>query len=76
MPAELTVFPDLKLKGLFVFASLAGGLIAGAAGILFWKGAAVLTPAFGGFGIGVFVDAVRSDGLIRPVGLRYILFIG
>ncbi|KAM0756357.1 hypothetical protein T439DRAFT_352054 [Meredithblackwellia eburnea MCA 4105] len=67
--------PSSTLRGLFLFASLAGGAICGALCVVFWKLASHLAAAFGGFVIGVFVDSVRSSGLISPIGVRYILFI-
>ncbi|KAL8283605.1 hypothetical protein RQP46_005400 [Phenoliferia psychrophenolica] len=67
--------PTSATRGLFLFASLAGGLIMGAASVFWWKAAQHVAPAFAGFAFGLFIQSVRSDGLIRPVGLRYILFI-
>lgn len=77
MYQELT-FPHAasQIRGLFLFASLAGGLFCGAACIFWWKFASHITPAMAGFALGLFLQSVRDNGLIRPVGLRYILFIG
>ena len=72
---ELTL-DSTQMRGLFLFASLAGGLIMGAACVFWWKFASHLTPAFAGFAFGLYIQSVRNDGLIRPVGLRYVLFIG
>ncbi|KAK4704697.1 hypothetical protein P7C70_g1512, partial [Phenoliferia sp. Uapishka_3] len=47
----------------------------GAFCIIWSRIAAHLAPAFGGFALGLFIQSLRSDGLIRPVGLRYILLL-
>ncbi|PWZ02875.1 hypothetical protein BCV70DRAFT_7645 [Testicularia cyperi] len=68
--------PSRGIRGLFLVASVIAGVIGGALSILFWRGAGLMASGLGGFFFGLFLQAVRSGGLIHPVGLRYILYIG
>ncbi|KAI5479335.1 catabolite degradation protein [Pseudohyphozyma bogoriensis] len=68
--------PASTTRGLYLFASLATGAITGAGSVIFWKGAQYLCSALGGFSLALFFLAFRSDSLIRPVALRYILIVG
>ncbi|PWN49379.1 hypothetical protein IE53DRAFT_147886 [Violaceomyces palustris] len=68
--------PSKGIRGLFLLASVIAGAIGGALAIVFWQGAALLVAGLGGFSLGLFLQALRSGGLIAPIGLRFILYIG
>ena len=68
--------PSKAIRGLFLVAAVIAGAVGGIISVVFWRGAGLLACGLGGFFFGLFLQAVRSGGLIRPVGLRYILYIG
>lgn len=68
--------PSRAIRGLFLVAALIAGAVGGIISIVFWRGAGLLACGLGGFFFGLFLQAVRPGGLIRPVGLRFILYIG
>lgn len=59
-----------------MLASVGSGLVVAVPCALFHASVAPLTGSLAGFAIGVFLLSTRSDALIRPVGLRYILVVG
>ncbi|CBQ67596.1 conserved hypothetical protein [Sporisorium reilianum SRZ2] len=68
--------PSKAIRGLFLVAAVIAGAVGGIISIVFWRGAGLLACGLGGFFFGLFLQAVRSGGLIRPVGLRFILYVG
>uniref|UniRef100_V5EW90 TM7S3/TM198-like domain-containing protein n=1 Tax=Kalmanozyma brasiliensis (strain GHG001) TaxID=1365824 RepID=V5EW90_KALBG len=68
--------PSKAIRGLFLVAALVAGVVGGIISIVFWRGAGLLACGLGGFFFGLFLQAVRPGGLIRPVGLRFILYAG
>lgn len=68
--------PSKAIRGLFLVAAVIAGALGGIISIVFWRGASFFACGLGGFFFGLFLQAVRSGGLIRPVGLRFILYIG
>ncbi|ORY38508.1 hypothetical protein BCR35DRAFT_273374, partial [Leucosporidium creatinivorum] len=47
--------PSASTRGLFLFASLAGGVILGGACVIWWSGAHYLCGSMGGFSVGLFI---------------------
>lgn len=68
--------PSKAIRGLFLVAAMIAGAVGGIISIVFWRGAGLFSSGLGGFFFGLFLQAVRPGGLIRPVGLRFILYIG
>lgn len=68
--------PSKAIRGLFLVAAVIAGAVGGVISIVFWRGAGLLACGLGGFVFGLFLQAVRPGGLIRPVGLRFILYVG
>ncbi|GAA5877583.1 hypothetical protein JCM16303_003386 [Sporobolomyces ruberrimus] len=68
--------PKSITRGLFLLASLVAGLVGGGFCYLFHKAGQLVLSALAGFVLGSTLLCVRSDSLIRPVGLRYILSLG
>lgn len=68
--------PSKTVRGMFVLASVVAGAIGGAITIFFWKAAKYFIGAWGGFAFGLFIQCFRNGGLIDPVGLRWIMYIG
>lgn len=68
--------PSKAIRGLFLVAAMVAGAVGGIISIVFWRGAGLFACGLGGFFFGLFLQAVRPGGLIRSVGLRYILYIG
>jgi hypothetical protein len=52
------------------------GIIGGGVTIFFWKGTKYFVGAWGGFAFGLWIQCFRDGGLIRPIGFRYIMYIG
>ena len=68
--------PNDKIQGVFVFACVVAGIAGGGVAIFFWQQAKYFIGAWGGFAIGLWVQCFRNGGLIRPIGYRWILYIG
>ena len=68
--------PNQTLRGLFVLACGVAGIAGGGVSIFFWQQAKYFIGAWGGFSIGLWVQCLRNGGLIRPIGFRWILYIG
>ncbi|KAL5535599.1 hypothetical protein ACEPAF_3693 [Sanghuangporus sanghuang] len=68
--------PDAELRGVFVLACSIAGIIGGAVAIFFWQQAKYFIGAWGGFALGLWIQTFREGGLIRPIGYRWILYIG
>jgi hypothetical protein len=68
--------PSETLQGLFVLSCVVAGIIGGGFAIFFWKGTKYFIGAWGGFAIGLFIQCMHDDGLIEPLGFRYLLYIG
>ncbi|KAF8078734.1 hypothetical protein FPV67DRAFT_1466248 [Lyophyllum atratum] len=68
--------PSKTLRGMFVLASAIAGIAGGAIAIFFWKAARYGIGAWGGFAFGLWVQCFHNGGLIKPIGFRWILYIG
>jgi hypothetical protein len=68
--------PNRTLRGLFVLACTIAGIVGGGVAVFFWKAAKYFIGAWGGFSFGLFIQCFRHGGLIDPVGLRWIMYIG
>ncbi|KAJ8083907.1 hypothetical protein AAF712_000816 [Marasmius tenuissimus] len=68
--------PSKTVRGMFVLASCVAGIAGGGISIFFWKAARYGIGAWGGFAFGLWVQCFRDGGLIRPIGFRWILYIG
>ncbi|KAK2461677.1 hypothetical protein APHAL10511_006140 [Amanita phalloides] len=68
--------PSKTLRGMFVLASSIAGIAGGAIAIFFWKGARYCIGAWGGFTLALWIQSFHDGGVIRPIGFRWILFIG
>lgn len=68
--------PTEVLRGLFVLACSVAGIAGGGIAIFFWKTSKYFIGAWGGFAFGIWIECFRDGGLIDPVGLRWILYIG
>jgi hypothetical protein len=71
------VFPPSKtIRGMFVLACAVAGIAGGGIAIFFWKATRYFIGAWGGLAFGLWIQCFRDGGLIRPIGLRWILYIG
>lgn len=68
--------PDDKLRGVFVLACTVAGFVGGGVAIFFWQQAKYFIGAWGGFALGLWIQCFRNGGVIRPIGIRWILYIG
>lgn len=68
--------PNDKIQGVFVLACVVAGIAGGGIAIFFWQQAKYFIGGWGGFAIGLWVQCFRDGGLIRPIGFRWILYIG
>lgn len=68
--------PNTTLRGLFVLSSVVAGIAGGGIAIFFWKAAKYFTGAWGGFALALWIQCFRNGGLIRPLGFRWIMYIG
>lgn len=68
--------PSNTLQGMFVLASAVAGIMGGAFTIFFWKATKYFIGAWGGFAFGLWIQCFKNGGLITPVGMRWILYIG
>ena len=67
--------PSPTLRGMFVLSSFVAGVAGGGFTIFFWQATKYLIGAWGGLAFGLWVQCFRDGGLIRPVGIRWLLFI-
>ncbi|KAI0067798.1 hypothetical protein BV25DRAFT_1794373 [Artomyces pyxidatus] len=68
--------PTHTLRGMFVLSSVVAGVAGGGVAIFFWKATKYLIGAWGGFAFALWIQCFRDGGLIRPIGIRWILYIG
>ncbi len=68
--------PSAAIRGVYLVAAVLGGAVVGIVCMIFYSFATFLTAGLGGFAFGLFLQATRDGGLIRPVGLRFILYFG
>ena len=68
--------PSDTVRGMFVLSCVVAGVAGGAISIFFWKGARYCIGAWGGFAFALWIQCFRNGGLIRPIGFRWILYIG
>ncbi|KII93856.1 hypothetical protein PLICRDRAFT_171561 [Plicaturopsis crispa FD-325 SS-3] len=67
--------PSETLRGLFVLASVVAGIAGGAITIFFWKSTKYFIGAWGGFAFALWIQCFRDGGLIRTIGLRWIMYM-
>lgn len=60
---------------MFVLSSFVAGVAGGGFTIFFWKTTKYFIGAWGGFAFGLWVQSLRDGGLIRPIGVRWVMFI-
>ncbi|KAE8245388.1 hypothetical protein A4X13_0g5950 [Tilletia indica] len=65
--------PSATVRGLFLLACLIAGIIGGVMFVLFYTFAAFVVCGLGGFALGLWLQALKSNGLIEPLGLRWVL---
>src|SRR6267378_2786397 len=68
--------PSTALRGLFVLACSIAGIVGGGITVFFWKAAKYFIGAWGGLAFGLWIQCFKAGGLIGPVGLRWIMYIG
>ena len=68
--------PSETLRGLFVLSCSVAGFIGGGVAIFFWQSTKYFIGAWGGFAFGLFIQCMQDGGVIKPIGFRYILYIG
>lgn len=68
--------PSKTLRGMFVLSSFVAGIAGGGFAIFFWKTTKYFIGAWGGLAFGLWVQCFRDGGLIRPIGIRWLLYIG
>ncbi|KAG6911520.1 hypothetical protein DXG01_011822 [Tephrocybe rancida] len=68
--------PSKTLRGMFVLASAIAGFAGGTIAIFFWKATRYAIGAWGGFAFALWIQCFHNGGLIKGVGLRWILNIG
>ena len=68
--------PGKTLRGMFVLSSFVAGVAGGGFAIFFWQATKYFIGAWGGLAFGLWVQCFRDGGLIRPVGVRWVMFIG
>lgn len=74
---EKAIFdPSSTTRGLFLLACLIAGIIGGILSLLWHAGAALLSASLGGLSLGLFIQALHRDGLIHPLALRWVLYLG
>jgi hypothetical protein len=61
---------------MFVLSSFVAGIAGGGFAIFFWKTTKYFIGAWGGLAFGLWVQCFRDGGLIRPIGIRWLLYIG
>ncbi|KAI9445092.1 hypothetical protein H4582DRAFT_2108841 [Lactarius indigo] len=67
--------PSTTLRGMFVLSSFVAGIAGGGFSIFFWKTTKYFIGAWGGFAFGLWIQCFRDGGLIRPLGIRWLMFI-
>lgn len=68
--------PSETLRGLFVLSCGVAGIVGGGIAIFFWKGTKYFIGAWGGFALGLFIQALHNGGVIKPLGFRWALYSG
>lgn len=68
--------PSSKLRGLYLFACIVAGFCGGAIAIFFWQATKYMIGAMGGFVFAMWIQAMRHSGLVRPIGFRWLMYIG
>jgi hypothetical protein len=66
---------SIQVRGLYLLACTAAGIVGGGIGVVFYQTTKLATGGFGCFLFGLFIQALHNNGVIKPVGLRYILYI-
>ncbi|KAI0307912.1 hypothetical protein B0F90DRAFT_1678336 [Multifurca ochricompacta] len=67
--------PSTTLRGMFVLSSFVAGAAGGGFAIFFWKTTKYFIGAWGGLAFGLWIQCFRDGGLIRPIGIRWLMFI-
>ncbi|KAI0257446.1 hypothetical protein BJV78DRAFT_1272441 [Lactifluus subvellereus] len=67
--------PSTTVRGMFVLSSFVAGVAGGGIAIFFWKTTKYFIGAWGGFAFGLWIQCFRDGGLLRPIGMRWVMFI-
>jgi len=73
---EAVTPPSETLRGLFVLSCVVAGVIGGGVAIFFWQQTKYFIGSWGGFTVGLFIQALHDGGLIDPLGWRWVLYMG
>ncbi|KAG8755459.1 hypothetical protein FRC12_010880, partial [Ceratobasidium sp. 428] len=68
--------PSRVVRGMFLIAATVAGVVGGGLSIFFWKHTKYFIGAWGGFALALWIQCFREGGLIRPVGFRWIFYVG
>ncbi|KAG8852277.1 hypothetical protein FRB91_006717 [Serendipita sp. 411] len=68
--------PNETLKGLFVLSCCVAGIIGGGITIFFYQGTKYFIGGWGGFAFGLFIQCFQNGGLVKPIGFRWLMYIG
>lgn len=68
--------PSETLRGLFVLSCAVAGFVGGGVAIFFWQGTKYFIGGWGGFAFALFIQALHNGGMIKPLGFRYLFYIG
>ncbi|KAI0274746.1 hypothetical protein BC834DRAFT_839815 [Gloeopeniophorella convolvens] len=68
--------PSRTLRGMFVLSSFVAGTAGGGITVFFWKATKYFIGAWGGLAFAWWIQCFRDGGLIRPIGIRWLMFIG
>ena len=61
---------------MFVLACSVAGIAGGGISIFFWKATRYFIGGWGGLALALWIQCFRNGGLISPIGLRWIMYIG
>ena len=61
---------------MFVLACTVAGVVGGGLSIFFWKATKFFIGAWGGLAFGLWIQCFHNGGLIHPIALRWIMYIG
>ncbi|KAG9121284.1 hypothetical protein FRC07_002812, partial [Ceratobasidium sp. 392] len=68
--------PSRVVRGMFLLAAAVAGVVGGGLSIFFWKHTKYFIGAWGGFALALWIQCFREGGIIRPVGFRWIFYVG
>lgn len=68
--------PSETVRGLFVLACFVAGVAGGGISIFFWKSTKFFIGGWGGLAFALWIECFKDGGLIKQVGIRWIMYIG